>query len=76
METLLLLPLVAGVCAGALFSNFVLDALYSSAIILLRKRAGCLALMWCGIRVMCPLLMKPWFSLQSVIPEFPGHILL
>ena len=37
-----------GVCVGHLFSNFVLVALYSSAIILLRKRAGCFALMWCG----------------------------
>ena len=74
METLLLLPLVAGICVGALFSNFVLDVLYSSGIILLRKRAGCFALMWCGVRVMCPFLMKLWFSLQSVIVEFPGHI--
>ena len=32
------------------------------------------ALMWCGIHVMCPFLMKPWFSLQYVIVEFPGHI--
>ena len=37
---LLLLPLVVGVCVGPLFSNFALDALYSSTIILLRKRVG------------------------------------
>ena len=76
METLLLLLLVVGVSVGALFSNFVLDALYSSAITLLRKRAGCFALMWYGTCFMCPFLMKPWLSLQSVIVEFPGHILL
>ena len=45
---LLLLPLVVGVCVGPLFSNFALDALYSSAIILPRKRVGHFALMWCG----------------------------
>ena len=45
---LLLLPLVVGVCVVPLFSNFALDALYSSAIILLRKRVGRFALMWCG----------------------------
>ena len=74
METFLLLPV--GVCVGALFSNFALDSLYSLAIILPRKKAGCFALMWCGICVMCPFLMKPWFSLQSVIVEFPSQILL
>ena len=37
-----------GVCVGPLFSNVVLDAFNSSAIILLRKRVGCFALMGCG----------------------------
>ena len=41
METLLLLPLIIGVMFWPLFSNLVLDALSRSAIILLRKIAGC-----------------------------------
>ena len=74
METLLFLPLVAGVFVGALFSNFVLDALYNLASILLKKIAGCFVLMRCGIRVMVPFLIKPLFCLQSVIVEFPDQI--
>ena len=42
------LPLVVRVCVGPLFSNFVLDALYGSAIIMPRKRADCFALIRCG----------------------------
>ena len=45
VETLLLLPLVIYFfCFGPLFSNLVLDALSRSAIISLRKMAGCCTL--------------------------------
>ena len=40
-----------GFCFGSLFSNFVLDALYRSASILLKKMAGCFTL------------NKPWLSM-------------
>ena len=55
VKTLLLLSLVAGVCVWSLFSNCVLDLLYSSASSLLRKRAGCFALMWCSYPCYVPL---------------------
>ena len=44
VETLLLLPLVIGVLFCAIFSDWVIDALSRSAIVLLRKMAGCFTL--------------------------------
>ena len=50
METLLLLPLIAGVCVGPMFSNFVMMPFIveSSSCRERAPIAGCFALMWCG----------------------------
>ena len=49
METLFVVaPTGCWSCVGHVFSNFVLYALHGSGSVLLRKRAGWVALMWCG----------------------------
>ena len=54
VETLLLLPLVLEVLFGSSFSNLVPDALFRSAIILLRKMAGCFTLdkSWLSVSIL------------------------
>ena len=58
------------------FSNLVLDAISSSAIILLRKRVGCFTLivtwMWLSVYLSLP---HGVVGQQCMVVTFPGYVL-